>query len=405
MFGTNILNGANQGFNLTYNTGALLPGTTYYWQVSPLSNAGPAAGCPVWSFTTMPLPSKPALNGPLNVCANSSQTYTINAIPNATNYVWVVPAGVFIASGQGTTTITVGFGNTGGNICVHADNSCGSGPDSCLLINVYPNPVVSFTSDTINGCAPVSINFSDLSTVAGGTITQWFWDFGDSTTSTIQNPTHLYGWVGSFNVKLVVTTSNGCKDSLMMVAYINTYPAPKADFILGPQPTTILDPKIFFTDKSTNAINWVWNFGDNSSADSTSTQQHPTHTYTDSGQYCVTLIVQYNSGCIDTTVKCLHINGAYALYIPSSFSPNGDGQNEYFMPKGVNLKSLTSFEMLIFDRWGNKLYEQTDFGKAGWDGRGPSGQLVGQDVYVYKISATDLYSKQHSYVGHVTVVR
>ena len=75
------------------------------------------------------------------------------------------------------------------------------------------------------------------------------------------------------------------------------------------------------------------------------------------------------------------------------------------MPKGVNLKSITSFEMLIFDRWGNKLYEQTDFSKAGWDGRGPSGQLVGQDVYVYKISATDLYSKQHNYVGHVTVVR
>ena len=413
---TNIYNMMDIGKDTTYlltNPGAnLVPGQTYYWRIDLIGYGGGALGndttlsCNlVWSFSLLGLPLKPNPVGPLNVCPNLSYNYSV--LPTAgETYSWTIPAGCsIISSNQDSSSINVLFGATGGNFCVHANNLCGSGPDSCFLVTVYPSPIVSFTSDTINGCAPVSINFSDLTTVAGGAITQWLWDFGDNTTSTLQNPTHLYGWVGTFDVKLVETTSNGCKDSITKVAYINTYPAPKADFILGPQPTTTLDPKIYFTDKSTNAINWFWNFGDKSSADSTSIQQHPTHTYTDSGQYCVTLIVQYNSGCIDTTVKCLHIDGAYALYIPNSFSPNGDGQNEYFMPKGVNLKSITSFEMLIFDRWGNKLYEQTDFSKAGWDGRGPSGQLVGQDVYVYKISATDLYSKQHNYVGHVTVVR
>ena len=100
-------------------------------------------------------------------------------------------------------------------------------------------------------------------------------------------------------------------------------------------------------------------------------------------------------GCTDTATSCLVINPSFNLYIPSAFSPNGDGKNEVFQPKGQYIKS---FEMYIFDRWGAQIYHSTDITK-GWNGTVGGSTMAQEDTYVYKILVTDSQNKSHSYVG------
>jgi len=96
------------------------------------------------------------------------------------------------------------------------------------------------------------------------------------------------------------------------------------------------------------------------------------------------------------------------LFTPSAFTPNEDGFNDYFLPEGVYLNDQ-EFELSIYDRWGNLIYETNErFGAyIGWDGRANKGKNIAQqDVYVWVIRTKDLADeKRHQYIGHVTLVR
>ncbi|ACL17224.1 PKD domain-containing protein [Methanosphaerula palustris] len=139
------------------------------------------------------------------------------------------------------------------------------------------------------GQAPYSVRFLDQS---AGSPTAWTWDFGDGSTSTEQNPTHIYNQTGAYNVAL--TASNGW-GSDMAIQYrciiVNTVPAANftANATAGRTPFTVQ-----FTDQSTGASGYQWQFGDGT----TSTEQNPVHTYTTPGSYTVTLVasgVNYGS--------------------------------------------------------------------------------------------------------------
>ena len=168
-------------------------------------------------------------------------------------------------------------------------------------ITVNPQPVASLTAnDTIACSIPFTVNFTSPS--AGG-ITNWLWDFGDSGTSSVQNPTHTYTAAGSYTVTLIVTNSNGCKDTLIKPGYINIIP-PFADFTFTPKegcaPLTVN-----FTSTSTAIepfFNYTWNFGD-ASGNFVTTAGNTTHTYTTPGVYTVSLIVNTINGCKDTLIK------------------------------------------------------------------------------------------------------
>src|SRR5439155_1561405 len=136
-----------------------------------------------------------------------------------------------------------------------------------------------------SGCAPQVIKFTDLST---GSPTQWFWDLGNGTTSTQQNPTTFYFDPGTFTVKLVVKNAAG-KDSLTKVNYISVFSSPQVDF--NSTSTGVID-------------NYLWTFGNGIS----SAQQNPTATYTSRGSYTVKLVIKNNDGCSDSITKSNIIN-------------------------------------------------------------------------------------------------
>jgi gliding motility-associated-like protein len=199
----------------------------------------------------------------------------------------------------------------------------------------------------------------------------------------------------------VTVTSGGCTDS-ECVTIINI-PGPTAAFNATPTIMTIEEANCYLTDQSTGASSWSWNFGDGSSG----INQNPVHSYENTGDYLISLIVTDANGCKDSTSHPVSVKGVYLFYIPNAFTPNGDGINDFFFPMGLNV-DLGNFEMYIFDRWGKRMYYTKDISKP-WNGtlnnEGNIEQIV-MGVYTYKIITKDIIdSKKHEYVGRCTLVQ
>ena len=275
-----------------------------------------------------------------------------------------------------------------------------------VLVTLYPLPVVSFSALDSAGCYPFCTTFSDRTTIASGSISYWLWNFGNGIgdTMNVQNPNKCFPTPGKYTVTLTTTSDKGCVSTQSVNNMVTSYNHPTAQFTESPQPTTILDPVIYFKDKSIDnygLASWDWTtFGDQT--DSTSSSSNPVHTYQDTGTYCASLIVTNIHGCVDSTVNCVIIGPQFVLYIPDAFTPNGNGLNDIFQPKG---QFVTTFTMYIFNRWGEIIYTTNDINK-GWDGAiNNTGPLCQEDTYIYVINATDSKRKQYNYTGRVSLLK
>jgi gliding motility-associated-like protein len=206
-----------------------------------------------------------------------------------------------------------------------------------------------------------------------------------------------------------VTVSDGGCTALATVQVGET-PGPTAAFMPQPQILTILYGPVFFidnsTDNSTAIIDWQWNFGDNTGFGYI---PDPTHLYSDTGTYLVTLIVTDKNGCKDTTSDTVKVKDIFTFYIPNAFTPNNGMLNNYFYPQGINVDP-TSFDMAIYDRWGNQMFHTTEWmanRSAGWNGtKNNSGAFSDAvtDVYVYRIQLKEKNGTRHEYIGNITVL-
>jgi gliding motility-associated-like protein len=196
---------------------------------------------------------------------------------------------------------------------------------------------------------------------------------------------------------------NGCPGTKSIIEPVKVLPIPVAAFSSSPQPTTILDPAISFSDQSTgNLISWTWTFGD--PGDSVSILQNPIHTYTDTGCFNVTLIVVDTDGCKSQVVNPICIEPYFTFYAPNTFTPNGDGKNDIWMPYGVGIDPK-NYDLIMFDRWGNLMFETHVWGE-GWDGKANNGTDIAQiDTYVWKVVLKDVFHKKHQYIGHCNIIR
>jgi len=291
---------------------------------------------------------------------------------------------------QTTYTVTV----TDVNTCTATD---------AVVVSIFPTPVISFVADVYNGCVPLLVNFTDSSDQH---IQSWLWDFGDPSSgvmnnSTQQHPAHLFQTPGTYSVSLTVITTDGCQNTVVYNNIITVYPNPIAAFTPDPAFGSIEYPFITFKNNSIDAYSWFWNFGDPASNNNFATIKAPTHKFSNEGNYIITLTVQSQYGCIDSTSGIIRILPAFSIYIPNAFTPNEDGINDYFKAYGTN---IVEFKMYIFDRWGKQMFESNNI-EVGWPGRSSeSNEPLIQDVYVYKIIAKDIFGETHKYIGHVTLL-
>jgi gliding motility-associated-like protein len=183
---------------------------------------------------------------------------------------------------------------------------------------------------------------------------------------------------------------------------IDVYPQPVAAFAYSPVLVTVVNPVVSFTDQSTGADSWLWDFGD-PKGDNNSILENPVHTYNDVVEsYCILLTVGNTWGCKDTVSHCLEVGPDFEFYVPNAFTPNGDGKNDFFNGNGIGVEQ---YDMQIFDRWGLLIFETNSLSNS-WNGcYGKSTTVCEQDVYVYKIVLTDVFKEMHNYVGTVTLLK
>ncbi len=410
-----LCNGGNTGTATVAAAGGT-PAYTYSW--SPSGGTGATAsnlntgiysctvtdanGCTVTSTINVTQPaalSVVASTSSPAICFGFPATLTATTTGGTPAYTiaWtpgVLPSGSSIVVSPSTSTTYT--------TTVTDLNGCTT--TSSINVNVNPLPVAVLTSDTVANCTPACINFMDNSTVpAPNTIVGWHWDYGDNGVATSQNPSHCYTTAGTYSVTLIVTSSTGCVDTLIMPNYITATPRPIASFDHLPKPVIEEYPTVSFHDLSVGAINsWYWVFLDSSF--STSNIQNPTYTFPPVGCFNVSLRVVTTDGCVDSTMGEICVIPDPVIYVPNAFTPNGNGLNDVFMPEGHRLEP-DQYHMWIFDRWGNLLWETTDLSK-GWDGhvQGKS-EVCEVDTYVYKISAVDISGAKHNLIGKVSLVK
>ena len=210
--------------------------------------------------------------------------------------------------------------------------------------------------------------------------------------------------LGTYLVR--VFDSVGCE--VLGLDTIAAVPAPPfiSNFNATPLVTTIFNTNVIFTDVSTGAQQYVWDFGDpNSGADNASSDQNPTHEFPseEPGTYTVWLVTTNILGCKDSVSKEVIIKGDYVLFAPNAFTPNGDGLNETFFPKGIGIDE-SNFKFMIFDRWGDLIFNTNNIEEP-WDGRANDGKKMAQiDTYVWKIETYDDNGVEHEYVGKITLI-
>lgn len=225
-----------------------------------------------------------------------------------TSWIWDFGDGTIDNSGNPNPTHTyVSPGTFPVSLQVVDSNGC----TSSFLINGYigvsPSPVADFSTNVTSACQPpLTVDFTDQSSGSG--LLSYSWDFGDGSTSTLQNPTHTYTTQGVFTVTLTVTDGNNCSTTYNANNLIGVQ-EPLASFTT-PNPGYCVNEGIPFTNTSAGGILYNWDFGDGGSSFFAS----PTHSYSSPGTYDVTLIVSDPGGCADTIVDQIIVEEVVANF-------------------------------------------------------------------------------------------
>lgn len=250
-------------------------------------------------------------------------------------------------------------------LTVVSDSACMDTTKVNISIPPLPVPGYSFSNDQCDS----TVEFFNNSIYARN----YVWDFGDNEFSTIEGPLHTYSISGWIPVKLTAISDYNCRVTNDWGIYIVTFK--ESNF------TTSIDScngLVHFKDSEGTAAMYLWDFDDGT----TSTEKNPVHKFNDNGNYNVSLVVNNQTLCADTNSTWVNFENPYGekVYIPNSFTPNGDGHNDYF--ELSIFRPCEVYKISIFNRWGQKVFESDDATMVHWDGSF-AGDKLPADIYLY----------------------
>jgi gliding motility-associated-like protein len=302
----------------------------------------------------------PVISGNTHYCFNDSTVLTVT--PTFTSYLW--------SNGATTQSTTLGIGNytvTGTTL-----QGCNFTSEPVTVTSSSPN--VSITGLAIF-CEGECIEIK-----AVPAFTSYLWSNGSDADTTI-----TCGGLTS----VTVTDQFGCQDT----ASVNLVPVPNptAAFTSNPSEFTLFNQPVQYTDQSTanngTIVDWQWMIGDTIISE----LQNPILVFPDTGSVPVTLVVTNTQGCKDTVTVVIKVGAEVVM--PNVFTPGSDGKNDKLVIKNINF--YKEAQLTIFNRWGNKIYEATNYDNS-WDGgNSPSG------TYFYVLSIPEKETKK----GTLTIIR
>jgi len=263
-------------------------------------------------------------------------------------------------------------------------------------IHVFPLPVIGFIYPPQTGCVPYAVQFIDTS--MSWEVLNYSWTFGDGTISGEQNPSHLYSVPGIYDVSLTVQVDSICtfSQTISLPDLITVHPRPDALVTSDLSEQSAFHPNFTFFDMSAGSISETMYF---ENGDTSSLNEVP-YTFYESGNHPVMLIAVNEFGCTDTSYVTVYVIPETTIYIPNAFTPNNDDLNDVFIPV---VYDVNSYDFMIFDRWGQIIYQSTKQGD-GWDGT-RNGKLCPIDTYVYQLNYSDRQDIARVIRGHFTLVR
>jgi gliding motility-associated-like protein len=371
------------------------------------------------AFNCVSSPSTQGVVVPARDAINTSFTVTpsVQSLPSSTVFITnTTNAGPWSYQwdfGDGTTSSQVGptLQHTYASFGVYSitlrviNNVCVETVTQSVTIEPIP-PVIDFVASPLEGCAPLTVNFTNLSQYAEPG--SYVWRFGDGqATSNAIDPSYTYFEAGTYTVSLSGSNITNQVVTETKSLYITVYEKPRSDFAVKPLVLYIPGGKLYTKNNSMGAGRFWWDFGDGS----TSEEVEPEHLYTKEGYYDVSLVAISAEDCRDTArvSRAVSVEQGGTMLVPNAFSPSpngpsggavGNGKNDVFLPLMVG---VVQFEMVVFNRWGELLFQTTD-ANIGWDGY-HNGQLCPQDVYVYKISASYSNGQRVVRTGDINLIR
>lgn len=386
--------GGGGNYTYSWSTGettqdiSVSPTTTQSYTVSVtdecLNQSTTATGTVVVpTFSPISISTSPDIT---EICPYIEHTLNVSATGGAGqfSYSWTDDSGTalgnedsIIAKPSTTTTYTV-----------EVTDLCGNTETADIHYTITSPPLVLTMTPEQIICPYDSVQIS-VSAAGGYGQYYYVWQHSGETTPTV--------WVApGVTTTYTVSVSDECQTFNVEGSSLVTVIKPDADFIISSH-TLFNGLPVTFQNTTTGAQSYQWDFGDGNQ----STLVHPNNTYIDPGTYYITLIATNYLGCKDTVIKPITIEEEYWIYVPNTFTPDGNEFNSTFSSKTINISSL---DVTIYNRWGEMVFESKNDVRWFWDGTYKD-MPCPDGTYTYKIKYTTHSGIEDTIVGHVNVLR
>jgi gliding motility-associated-like protein len=279
-------------------------------------------------------------------------------------------------------------------------NNCES--VSLVTLTANPLPVINLP-DAIGDCEYNNVTIQSPVEPGGNCV----WEFSDGQVFNGFGPIDIgFNTQGCYDLDYTLTNSFGCSTTETFDNYICMDAAPIAAFTSDPNEINIVNNLVNFDNLSQGAIAYTWDFGDNTPY---SYEIDPSHEYISNDEYNsstfqVILYAFSENNCVDTAIGYINYDPYFVYYVPNAFTPDGDDNNNYFKPVFGSGFTYENYAFMIFNRWGELIFETNDIGGA-WDGT-YKGKDCQDDVYVWKlVIQRSNNAEKFVDVGHVTLLR
>lgn len=291
------------------------------------------------------------------------------------------------------------FTSSSTSISLVGTNEAGCTSATTWNIDVAPLPATEIMATANAGCAPLLVDFA-LAEPTEGAVYAWSANaqpIGDSQPAISHEFT-----AGQYEVEVEVTSGAGCRQMAILPEGLTVHTT-AADFSYHPEKPSITNPKVTFTGISQNAELYLWQ------VDSLGWGAGERFSYAFpsefGGSYLVCLDVISPEGCLDSTCKTIALADDFFLYIPTAFTPDGDGLNDLFYPQ-LSRIDVAEYRFWVTNRYGRVVFDTNDPTEK-WNGSEHNSGFYGRsDFYQWHLSAKpDFNVEERFYMGKVMLLR